>query len=61
MVAAKKKGAKNGQKKKTGDLEKLYRQYLTPLPQDAWAQVTDLSQPSMLKSVPTKTSYYYAD
>jgi len=44
---------------KTKHLEKIYRQYLTPMSLDEWANVKSLKQPSLLKQVQTKTVYSF--
>ena len=45
------------QPKTAGKLEEIYRQYLAPMPSEQWSQTHDLSQPSLLKQVPTRTAY----
>lgn len=44
--------------KDIGVLERVYREYLTPMSAEQWARVSNLSQPSVLKQVPTRTTYY---
>jgi hypothetical protein len=44
-------------RKRSGTLEQMYRHYLAPMPEEQWSVVTDLSQPSILKQVPTRTAY----
>ncbi len=59
---------KSASKKRSGDqkspktneaskLESVYRQYLTPMPMEQWSQTRNLSQPTILKRVPTRTAY----
>ena len=43
--------------KNIGTLEKIYQEYLTPISPEQWSTISDLSQPSMLKQVPTRTAY----
>lgn len=45
--------------KDTTTLEQIYRQYLVPMPLETWSRTINLSQPSILKQVPTKTAYSY--
>jgi hypothetical protein len=40
----------------TGDANKLYQRYLTPMPTEELLRRADLSQPTLLKRVPMRTS-----
>jgi hypothetical protein len=42
-------------------LQDIYRQYLVPMPLEDWSKVRNLSQPSRLKHVPTRTGYSFSD
>jgi hypothetical protein len=52
----KKRSAKPA-KNQPSKLENIYRQYLAPMPLEEWAHITNLSQPTTLKRVPTRTAY----
>lgn len=43
--------------KNKANLEQIYRQYLVPIPLETWSRTVNLSQPSILKQVPTRTAY----
>jgi hypothetical protein len=40
-------------------LEEVYRQYLIPMSLEEWSQTRDLSQPTTLRRVPTRTIYSF--
>lgn len=40
-----------------GKLEKLYEQYLVPMSTEQWNAVRNLSQPSILKQIPSRTTH----
>ena len=58
-VATKKRITDNTQKsgEKLFGLEQIYAQYLSPMPLEQWSQIHDLSQPSLMRQVPTRTAY----
>lgn len=57
MGKKKMKTARKSKKATTTTLEQIYQQYLIPMTVDQWTVATDLSQPSTLKQIPTKTAY----
>lgn len=42
---------------KAKELEKIYLKYLVPMSSEEWKSVRSLEQPTLLKQVPTKTSF----
>lgn len=42
-------------------LEREYREYLVPMSLEKWLSTSDLSQPSLLKKVPSRTVYSSAE
>ena len=42
-------------------LEEMYNQLLAPMTLEQWSHVTNLQQPSMLRSVPSRTAYSTAE
>jgi hypothetical protein len=42
-------------------LEEMYNQFLAPMTLEQWSHVTNLQQPSMLRSVPSRTVYSTAE
>lgn len=51
-MAPKKRSDNNG-----GVLERIYQEYLAPMSLEKWSRTGNLSQPSVLKQVPTRTTY----
>jgi hypothetical protein len=43
--------------KKPSPLEERYREYIAPMSLEKWSTTTNLSQPSILRQVPSKTAY----
>jgi hypothetical protein len=48
---------KNHKKDNRVRLEDVYRQYISPMPVETWSKISDLSQPSILKRVNSRTIY----
>lgn len=44
-----------------GELEKLYEQYLIPMSTEQWNAVRNLSQPSILRQLPSRTTHSSAE
>ncbi|HRQ60052.1 MAG TPA: hypothetical protein PLO23_00805 [Alphaproteobacteria bacterium] len=44
--------------KRVSALEKEYLQFIVPMSDECWSTVQNLSQPSILKKVPSKTAYF---
>ena len=44
-----------------GKLEKLYEQYLVPMSAEQWGLIRNLSQPSILKQLPSRTTHSSAE
>jgi hypothetical protein len=54
------KKSKSSNNKRTAPkpkLEDMYNQLLAPMTQEQWSHITNLEQPSMLRLVPSRTSY----
>ncbi len=48
---------KKSQQGTVGELEKIYLQFMIPMPHNQWDSIKNLSQPSVLKRVPSRTAY----
>ncbi len=47
----------NASNEKMKDLEKIYREYMTPMPLKDWKNIRSLKQPTVLKKIIAKTVY----